>query len=116
MHIAVVRSGYVGLAADACFADTGHQVILVDNDQHCYDEFAAHPYEVASAAYTLLILTEWEEFASLDLARLSTQLRYPIVVDGRNLYTPEEMTAHGSSYYSVGRTPALADGLSLCAG
>src|SRR6185369_10398636 len=33
MHIAVVGSGYVGLVAGACFADLGHDVILVDNDQ-----------------------------------------------------------------------------------
>ena len=33
MHIAVVGSGYVGLVAGACFADLGHEVILVDNDQ-----------------------------------------------------------------------------------
>jgi UDPglucose 6-dehydrogenase len=73
-------------------------------------EFAANAYEAASGADALLILTEWEEFASLDLARLFAELRYPIVIDGRNLYTPEEMAAHGFSYYSVGRPPALADG------
>src|ERR1700731_4006763 len=37
MHIAIVGSGYVGLVAGACFADMGHQVILVDNDQRKLD-------------------------------------------------------------------------------
>jgi UDPglucose 6-dehydrogenase len=74
-------------------------------------EFAPNVYEAASDADALLILTEWEEFATLDLEQLSTKLRYPIVIDGRNLYTPEEMAAHGFSYYSVGRAPVLADGV-----
>jgi len=51
----------------------------------------------------LLILTEWDEFASLDLDRLYKALKYPIVIDGRNLYDPEVMAARGFTYYSVGR-------------
>jgi UDPglucose 6-dehydrogenase len=62
------------------------------------------PYDAASGADALLILTEWEEFASLDLDRLHRQLKYPIVIDGRNLYDPEAMTARGFTYYSVGRS------------
>ena len=72
-------------------------------------EYAAGPYEAASGADALLILTEWEEFASLDLARLYKELKYPIVIDGRNLYDPEVMAAHGFSYYSVGRPPVTAE-------
>jgi UDPglucose 6-dehydrogenase len=66
-------------------------------------EYASHAYEAARGADALLILTEWDEFASLDLDRLHQQLKYPIVIDGRNLYDPEAMTAHGFTYYSVGR-------------
>jgi UDPglucose 6-dehydrogenase len=73
-------------------------------------EFATNAYDAAAGADALLILTEWEEFGSLDLAQLKKRLRYPIVIDGRNLYTPEVMAAHGFSYYSVGRAPALAEG------
>ncbi len=47
-------------------------------------EFVSNPYEAASGADALLILTEWEEFAGLDLDRLQQQLKYPIVIDGRN--------------------------------
>ena len=57
----------------------------------------------------MLILTEWEEFAALDLERLRGVVKYPIVLDGRNLYNPSAMTAHGFSYYSVGRPPALSE-------
>ncbi len=69
-------------------------------------EFASDAYEAARGADALLILTEWEEFATLDLNRLYKQMKYPIVIDGRNLYHPETMAAHGFTYYSVGR-PAV---------
>lgn len=66
-------------------------------------DFAASAYGAAHDADALLVLTEWEEFANLDLDRLKKELRYPIVIDGRNLYDPEVMAAHGFTYYSVGR-------------
>jgi len=75
-------------------------------------EYVAGPYEAAAGADALLILTEWEEFASLDLDRLRTLLKYPLVIDGRNLYDPAAMTEHGLSYYSVGRPAALTEDVS----
>ena len=51
----------------------------------------------------LLILTEWKEFASLNLNRVRDLLKYPIVIDGRNLYNPSEVADAGLIYYSVGR-------------
>jgi UDPglucose 6-dehydrogenase len=76
-------------------------------------EYAASAYEAANGADALLILTEWEEFASLDLRELQSRLRYPIVIDGRNLYNPEAMLAQGFTYYSVGRAPALPESLPI---
>ena len=66
--------------------------------------YAEDIYEAAVGADALLILTDWEEFASLDLGRLRSLLRYPIVIDGRNLYSTESMRKHGFLYVSVGRT------------
>src|ERR1700688_2218255 len=74
-------------------------------------KYANSAYEAARGADALLILTEWEEFANLDLDRLNRELKYPIVIDGRNLYDPDVMAAHGFSYYSVGRPAALAEEL-----
>ena len=51
----------------------------------------------------MLIVTEWKEFADLDLPRLRQLLKYPIVLDGRNLYDPDEMARAGLNYYSIGR-------------
>ena len=73
--------------------------------------FANSAYEAATGADALLILTEWEEFANLDLQRLHQELKYPIVIDGRNLYDPEVMAANGFTYYSVGRAAAIPDGV-----
>jgi UDPglucose 6-dehydrogenase len=68
--------------------------------------FCKNPYEAAEGADALLILTDWHEFASLDLPRLRTALKYPIVLDGRNLYPPELMAENGFMYASVGRPTA----------
>jgi len=74
-------------------------------------EFASDPYEAANGADAVLILTEWEEFSALDLDRLRKLLRYPIILDGRNLYDPAVMAARGFSYHSVGRPSALTEDL-----
>ena len=76
---------------------------------HSTVKFANSSYEAAHGADALLILTEWEEFANLDLARLRDELKYPIVIDGRNLYDPEMMAANGFTYYSVGRAAARVE-------
>jgi UDPglucose 6-dehydrogenase len=65
--------------------------------------FARDAYEAVSGADACLVLTEWEDFAALDLNRMKKLLRYPVVIDGRNLFDPREMEAAGLDYYSVGR-------------
>jgi UDPglucose 6-dehydrogenase len=64
---------------------------------------------VANAAHdadALLILTDWKEFGQIDLAALHASMRYPIVIDGRNLYDPKTMVEHGFTYLSIGRPAA----------
>jgi UDPglucose 6-dehydrogenase len=68
--------------------------------------YAANPYEAAEGADAVLILTDWAEFATLDLTRLNQALRFPIIIDGRNLYKPSEMLEQGFTYVSVGRPGA----------
>lgn len=69
-------------------------------------KYADDVYAAATDADALLILTDWSEFGTLDLRRLNTVMRYPIVVDGRNMYEPQTMLDHGFTYLSVGR-PAV---------
>jgi UDPglucose 6-dehydrogenase len=70
-------------------------------------ELLADPYEVATGADALLILTEWNIFKKLELDRLKTLLRQPLVIDLRNIYEPAKMAAAGFTYLSVGRDPGL---------
>jgi len=60
-------------------------------------------YEAAKDADAVLILTDWKEFAAIDLVKLSQAVRFPIVIDGRNLFNPQKMLDHGFTYVSVGR-------------
>ena len=68
--------------------------------------YAASAYEAAEGADAVLILTDWAEFAKLDLAKLNQALRFPIMIDGRNLYKPATMLEQGFTYVSVGRPAA----------
>jgi len=68
--------------------------------------YAENVYDAATDADAVLILTDWKEFASIDLTRLNQVIRFPIVIDGRNLYKPQDMADHGFTYVSVGRPPS----------
>ncbi len=65
-------------------------------------------YEAAEGADALVLLTEWNEFRALDLARIGRLLAEPLVVDLRNIYQPAEMAAAGLGYVSIGRPPQLS--------
>jgi len=69
-------------------------------------KYVEDAYAAAEGADAVLVLTDWPEFAELDLKRLSSVMRYPIVVDGRNMFEPRVMHDHGITYISVGR-PAV---------
>jgi UDPglucose 6-dehydrogenase len=65
--------------------------------------YARDAYAAARGADALVIVTEWNEFRQIDLARLKKLMRRPVIVDGRNIYDPEEMKAAGFVYKGVGR-------------
>src|SRR5437764_5743847 len=66
-------------------------------------------YSVAEGADAVLLLTNWSEFRRLDLDRIRQTMKYPLLVDGRNLYDPNEMVAKGFFYQPIGRpTPDAA--------
>jgi len=66
-------------------------------------DYAVDAYTCAEGADALVVMTEWDMFRSLDLVRIRSLLKSPIVVDLRNIYRPEEMAKLGFTYVSVGR-------------
>lgn len=76
--------------------------------------FAADSYRAAEGAHALLVVTEWKEFVELDLRLLRGMMRYPVVIDGRNLFSLEDMERAGFQYHSVGR--ATVDGTRIESG
>jgi len=67
--------------------------------QYCND-----PYAVATGADALLVVTEWDEFRQLDLDRIKSLMRRPVIVDGRNIFDPKSMRERGFVYRGVGRS------------
>jgi UDPglucose 6-dehydrogenase len=68
--------------------------------------FADGPYACAEGADALVIVTEWEQFRALDLDRIKSVMKQPVVVDLRNVYRPAEMAELGFVYDSIGRARA----------
>jgi UDPglucose 6-dehydrogenase len=66
-------------------------------------EFASSALEAVHDAEALVIATEWNEFANIDLTVVKEKMRTPIVFDGRNLLDPRTMGRLGFHYHSIGR-------------
>ena len=66
-------------------------------------ELCGNAYEALDGADGVVILTEWNEFRALDVARMKSLLKRPLMVDLRNIYRPAQMAAAGFTYVSVGR-------------
>jgi len=67
-------------------------------------EYCEDSYDAIDGADAMIIVTEWNQFRSLDMERIRTLLRKPVVVDLRNLYDPKRMRDQGFEYFSVGRS------------
>lgn len=66
-------------------------------------DFRDGPYDAVKDADVVVIVTEWDPFRALDLDRLKSLVRQPVIVDLRNIYRPEDMRAKGFRYTSIGR-------------
>ncbi len=99
----LLREGCSIDAYDPAAMERTAEVLPSSGSMHYVDD----AYAAARGKDALLILTDWQEFAELDLDRLQQSLRYPIVLDGRNLFDPEHMASRGFTYHSVGRQDAL---------
>ncbi|MEM1050964.1 MAG: UDP-glucose/GDP-mannose dehydrogenase family protein [Pseudomonadota bacterium] len=61
------------------------------------------PYAAIEGADATVIVTEWDAFRALDLDRVEQLAKAPVLVDLRNIYTPEDVRSRGFTYYSIGR-------------
>ena len=65
--------------------------------------FVGNAYEAVEGADAAVIITEWDRFRALDLGRVKTCLNAPVIVDLRNIYSPDMMAKFGFEYTSIGR-------------
>jgi len=70
--------------------------------------FCDGPYECARGCHAMVIVTEWEQFRALDLKEMSAIMACPVIIDLRNIYSPDEVTRNGFLYSGVGRPQAVA--------
>jgi len=82
--------------------------LMMTNVTFCNDAYAC-----AEGAAALVIVTEWEQFRALDFKRLKSIMVSPVLVDLRNIYSPEEVARHGFIYESVGRARSDGTGTNL---
>jgi UDPglucose 6-dehydrogenase len=99
----LLEKGAVVRAFDPEASETARAVLPQDGITYCEDE-----YDAAKDADAVLVLTEWKQFRDdLDFERLRTAMRNPekgaVLIDGRNLYDPEEMARLGFRYQGIGR-------------
>jgi len=86
-----------------------HDPRAMDNVRHIFPEepdrlrYSPNAYEAARGAHALLLLTEWEEYRTLDLEEIHRAMEVPVLIDGRNLYDPKVVRGLGFEYYSMGR-------------
>jgi UDPglucose 6-dehydrogenase len=66
-------------------------------------KWTQNAYEAMEGADGVAILTEWNDFRALNLARAKSLLKRPLMIDLRNIYLPAEMAAAGFTYHSIGR-------------
>jgi len=64
--------------------------------------YAENPYEALAGADALFLVTEWTEFRVLNFDKMQL-MKHKVVFDGRNIYDPNELIAHGFSYFGIGR-------------
>lgn len=83
-----------------------HDPKALESAQACFGDavgYARDPYDAVEGADALVVVTEWLVYRNPDLDRVKRLLRRPLVIDGRNLYEPDRMSALGFEYHGIGR-------------
>lgn len=88
---------------DPVATDTGREALEREGVHMESIIFCQNAYEVATGADALVIITEWNEFKSLDMYQIKNAMRHPVLIDGRNVYEASEMKRIGFTYRGIGR-------------
>jgi len=99
----ITNQGAMVRVYDPVAANTGHEALEHEGVRLEAVTFCQNPYEVARGTDALVIITEWNEFKSLDMAQIRSAMRRPVLIDGRNIYESGEMARLGFIYRGIGR-------------
>ena len=97
---ALLEEGAIVSAYDPEASEKAREFLPAIN--YCKD-----PYEAAKSADAILIVTEWDEFGTIDWQRLASVVEHRLIIDGRNMFSIPEVAGHGFQYISVGRLPGM---------
>ncbi len=93
---------------DPVATETGREALIRDGVHMDMVTFCESPYEVAQEADALIVVTEWNEFKSLNMQLIRSTMRRPVLIDGRNIYEATEIERQGFIYRGVGRSTSPA--------
>lgn len=87
---------------------TAYDPVAIKETQHIYGDrsdltYSENPKDALPNADALIIVTEWKAFKSPDFSAIKAQLKQPVIFDGRNLFEPGDVAAHGIEYHGIGR-------------
>jgi UDPglucose 6-dehydrogenase len=99
----IINQGSTVRVYDPVATDTGREALAHAGVRMESVVFCQNPYEVAEGTDALVIVTEWNEFKSLDMHRIKNAMHNPILIDGRNIYEAIEMKRLGFIYRGIGR-------------
>jgi UDPglucose 6-dehydrogenase len=116
VRVTLVGTGLIGASVGLAAKRAGAEVVGFDPiaGEVAKEEvpellIAPDPYDAAEGAHCVVIGTESDDFRTLDLARLRQAMRYPVILDGRNLLVPEVAREVGFLYMGIGRPPRETD-------
>jgi UDPglucose 6-dehydrogenase len=95
----VLASGARIRAHDPQAAEEAHRIL---GGQPGFETFT-DPYAAAAGADALVLITEWKQYWAPDFDRLRHEMKQPVIVDGRNIWSPDVVRGRGITYYAIGR-------------
>ena len=99
----VTSQGAVVRVYDPVAMQTGHDALEREGIRMESVTCCDNAYEVAEEADALVMVTEWNEFKSLNMLQIRSNMRRPVLIDGRNIYEAAEMNRLGFIYRGMGR-------------